>query len=92
MFTFCTWYVVVHSYGDYGINRLYDPIDERTQIGRQQQGDDADSDWQNQSSEDMSQLNYNQVILIYCKYFIICHIFKTKILSKNNKFKFFDVY
>ena len=63
---FFALYVVVHSYGDYGINRLYDAIDERTQIGLQQQGDDADSDWQNQSGEDMSQLNYNQVILVYC--------------------------
>ena len=59
---FCALYAVFHSYGDYGINRLYDTIDERTQIGLQQQGDDADSDWQNQSGEDMSQLNYNQVI------------------------------
>ena len=77
-----------HSYGDYGINRLYDAIDERKQIGLQQQGDDADSDWQNQSGEDMSQLNYNQVILIYFRYCIKFHVFKTQFFFKTINLKF----
>ena len=85
---FCALYVVVHSYGDYGINRLYDAFDERTQIDLQQHGDDADSDWQTQSGEDMSQLNYNQVILIYFRYCIKFHVFKTQFFFKTINLKF----